>query len=125
MTISSGSPRTLHPMPGSVRRKLLGVGQLIAAVAVAGVLVAAVLLPFTGGLGLVARNSVQAFDEQPCDVDPGTPAQRSVMFAGTKGPAIATFYSQNREIIPARQIPDVMRKAIIAIEDRRFLEHHG
>jgi len=112
-------------MAGSVGRKFLGVAQLAAAVAVAGVLVAAVLLPFTGGLGLVARNSVQAFDEQPCDVDPGTPAQRSVMFAGTKGPAIATFYSQNREIIPPKQIPDVMRKAIIAIEDRRFLEHHG
>ena len=103
---------------------MLGVAQLTAAVAVAGVLVAAVLLPFTGGLGLVARNSVQAFDEQPCDVDPGTPAQSSVMIAG-KGTPIATFYSQNRQIIPASQIPAVMRKAIIAIEDRRFLEHHG
>ena len=58
-------------MAGSVGRKLLGVAQLIAAVAVAGVLVAAVLLPFTGGLGLVARNSVQAFDDQPCDVEAG------------------------------------------------------
>ena len=103
---------------------MLGVAQLTAAVAVAGVLVAAVLLPFTGGIGLVARNSVQAFDEQPCDVDPGTPAQSSVMIAG-KGTPIATFYSQNRQVIPASQIPAVMRKAIIAIEDRRFLEHHG
>ncbi len=111
-------------MAGSVRRKFLGVAQLIAAVAVAGVLVAAVLLPFTGGLGLVARNSVQAFDDQPCDVDPGTPAQASVMLAGGGG-QIAKFYSQNRQIIPIKQIPLVMRRAIIAIEDRRFLEHHG
>jgi membrane peptidoglycan carboxypeptidase len=106
---------------------MLGLAQLAAAVTVAGVLVAAVLLPFTGGLGLVARNSVQAFDAQPCDVDPGTPAQRSVMLAGDpKSPTLlATFYSQNRDVIPASQIPDKMRKAIIAIEDRRFLEHHG
>ena len=110
-------------MAGSVQRKLLGVAQLVAAIAVAGVLVAAVLLPFTGGLGLVARNSVQAFDEQPCDVDPGTPPQASVMYAGSG--QVAKFYSQNRQIIPVSQIPSVMRKAIIAIEDRRFLEHHG
>ena len=110
-------------MAGSVQRKLLGVAQLVAAVAVAGVLVAAVLLPFTGGLGLVARNSVQAFDEQPCDVDPGTPPQASIMYAASG--QVARFYSQNRQIIPISEIPSVMRKAIIAIEDRRFLEHHG
>jgi membrane peptidoglycan carboxypeptidase len=111
-------------MAGSVRRKLLGVAQLFAAVAVAGVLVAAVLLPFTGGLGLAARNSVQAFDDQPCDVDPGTPAQASIMYAAGGG-QMAKFYSQNRQIIDIKKIPLVMRRAIIAIEDRRFLEHHG
>lgn len=111
-------------MAGSVGRKFLGVAQLAAAVCVAGVLVAAVMLPFTGGLGLAARNSVQAFDEQPCDVDPGTPKQASTMFA-SDGTQIATFYTENRAIIPAAQIPQVMRRAIIAIEDRRFLEHHG
>src|SRR5918993_3787474 len=124
MPILSGSPRTLHRMAGSVRRKFLGVAQLFAAVAVAGVLVAAVLLPFTGGLGLAARNSVQAFDDQPCDVDPGTPAQASIMYAAGGG-QMAKFYSQNRQIIDIKKIPLVMRRAIIAIEDRRFLEHHG
>jgi membrane peptidoglycan carboxypeptidase len=112
-------------MAGSVGRKIVGVVQLGGAIGVAGVLVAAILLPFTGGLGLVARNSVRAFDEQPCDVDPGPPPQRSVMLSDNGGPAIATFYSQNREVIPYQDMPDVMRKAIIAIEDRRFLEHHG
>jgi membrane peptidoglycan carboxypeptidase len=123
MPILSGPARTLLAMAGSVGRKLFGVAQLAAAVSVAGVLVAAVLLPVTGGLGLAARNGVRAFDEQPCDVDPKTPPQSSVMYA--RGRPVATFYSQNREIVPASQIPDVMRKAIIAIEDRRFLEHHG
>lgn len=112
-------------MAGSAGRKLLGVAQLIAAVSVAGVLVAAVLLPFTGGLGLAARNSVQAFENQPCDVEDGSPTQGSVMYTAGGDLAITKFFSQNRQIIPANQIPQVMRQAIIAIEDRRFLEHHG
>ena len=111
-------------MAGPVGRKLLGVAQLIAAVGVAGVLIAAVLLPFTGGLGLAARNSVQAFDEQPCDVEVGTPDETSTMFAAD-GTTIATFYAQKRDVVAAKDIPKVMRQAIIAIEDRRFLEHHG
>lgn len=111
-------------MAGPVGRKLLGVAQLIGAVGVAGVLVAAVLLPVTGGIGLAARNSVQAFDDQPCDVDPGVPEQYSTMFA-SDGSVIATFYTQKRELVQAKDIPKVMRQAIIAIEDRRFLEHHG
>src|SRR5215218_9227422 len=104
-------------MAGPVARKFLGVAQLIGAVGVAGVLVAAVLLPFTGGLGLAARNSVQAFDEQPCDVDPGVPQQSSTMFAAD-GTTIASFYTQKREVVKAKDIPKVMRQALIAIEDR-------
>jgi membrane peptidoglycan carboxypeptidase len=111
-------------MAAPVARKLLGVVQLTAAVGVTGVLVAAVLLPVTGGLGLAARNSVQAFDDQPCDVEAGVPEQASVMYAAD-GTTIATFYSQNRQVVAAKQIPKVMRQAIVAIEDRRFYEHHG
>jgi membrane peptidoglycan carboxypeptidase len=125
MPILSAFPRSLHRMAGSAARKLLGVAQLIAAVAVAGVLVAAVLLPFTGGLGLAARNSVQAFEDQPCDIEDGTPSQSSSMVTAGGSLTITKFFSQNRQIVPANQIPPVMRQAIIAIEDRRFLEHHG
>ncbi len=98
--------------------------QLTAVVGVTGVLVAAVMLPVTGGLGLAARNGVQAFDEQPCDVEAGVPEQASTMYAAD-GTTIATFYTQNRTVVPATKIPKVMRQAIVAIEDRRFYEHHG
>jgi membrane peptidoglycan carboxypeptidase len=111
-------------MAGPVLRKAFGVVQLTAAVGVTGVLVAAVMLPFTGGLGLAARNSVQAFDDQPCDVEAGVPEQASVMYAAD-GTTIATFYAQNRQVVGAKQIPDIMRHAIVSIEDRRFYEHHG
>ncbi|HEY6745989.1 MAG TPA: transglycosylase domain-containing protein [Mycobacteriales bacterium] len=111
-------------MPGPVIRKAIGVVQLTAAVGVTGVLVAAVALPVTGGIGLAARNSVRAFDEQPCDVEAGVPEQASTMYAAD-GTTIATFYSQNRTVVPTKKIPKVMRQAIVAIEDRRFYEHHG
>ncbi|MFL6110191.1 MAG: transglycosylase domain-containing protein, partial [Catenulispora sp.] len=111
-------------MAGPFVRKLVGVVQLTGAVGVTGVLVAAVLLPVTGGLGLAARDSVQAFNDQPCDVEAGVPEQSSVMLA-RDGSTIATFYSQNRQVVRANQIPKVMRQAIVAIEDRRFYEHHG
>jgi membrane peptidoglycan carboxypeptidase len=111
-------------MAGPVVRKLVGVVQLTGAVGVTGILVAAVLLPVTGGLGLAARDSVQAFNDQPCDVEAGVPEQSSVMLA-RDGSTIATFYSQNRQVVKATQIPKVMRQAIVAIEDRRFYEHHG
>jgi len=120
----SALPRSLHRMAGPVVRKLVGVVQLTGAVGVTGILVAAVLLPVTGGLGLAARDSVQAFNDQPCDVEAGVPEQSSVMLA-RDGSTIATFYSQNRQVVPARAIPKVMRQAIVAIEDRRFYEHHG
>jgi membrane peptidoglycan carboxypeptidase len=105
-------------------RKALAVVKLTLAVAVAGLLVAGMLLPFAGGVGVAARNSVQAFDDQPCDVSPTTPAQASVIYT-TNGKPIARFYSQNREIVPLAKIAPVARKAVVAIEDRRFYEHHG
>jgi membrane peptidoglycan carboxypeptidase len=88
------------------------------------VLVAAVALPVTGGVGLAARNTVRAFDDQPCDVEAGVPEQASTMYAAD-GSTIASFYSQNRTVVPSSKIPKVMRQAIVAIEDRRFYEHHG
>ena len=100
----SALTRSLHRMAGPVVRKLVGVVQLTGAVGVTGVLVAAVLLPVTGGLGLAARDSVQAFNDQPCDVEAGVPEQSSVMLAHD-GSTIATFYSQNRQVVRGQPDP--------------------
>ncbi len=112
------------PAPNAAA-KSFGVVKLTLAVAVAGLLVAGLLLPFVGGLGIAARNSVQAFDDQPCDVTPGTPAQASIVYAADGRTQIARLYSQNREIVPLSKIALVAQKAVVAIEDRRFYEHHG
>ena len=38
---------------------------------------------------------------------------------------IAHFYDKQRIVVPSANIADVMKKAIIAIEDKRFYEHNG
>ena len=52
-------------------------------------------------------------------------SQRFTGIISADGTTIAKFYTQKRQVVPARAIPKVMRQAIISIEDRRFLEHHG
>lgn len=42
------------------------------------------------------------------------------------GKRIATLYgAENRTLVTSKQIPEVVKQATIAIEDRRFYEHHG
>jgi len=38
---------------------------------------------------------------------------------------IGEFGEEHRDFIPIAQMPDLMKKALIAIEDSRFYEHHG
>lgn len=35
------------------------------------------------------------------------------------------YYSEDRELVKIEEIPDIMKKSIIAIEDKTFYEHHG
>jgi len=41
------------------------------------------------------------------------------------GSVIAEFYIERREFIPYYKIPESVKKAFIAIEDKRFYKHHG
>ena len=90
----------------------------------ASVLVAALLFPVVGGLGLmsnrasaiVANGSVQVLEGD-------VPAVTTMVDA--KGNTIAWLYSQRRFEVPSDKIADTMKLAIIAIEDKRFSEHNG
>ncbi len=41
------------------------------------------------------------------------------------GELIGEFGEERRNLTPIREIPDVMKNAVLAIEDARFFEHHG
>ncbi len=92
--------------------------------ALAGVLVAGILLPVVGGLGLAAKGSADSFENLPADLKVPPLAQRSRLLAAD-GSTLATFFYENRVNVPIAQVPPVMRNALIAIEDSRFYQHNG
>jgi membrane peptidoglycan carboxypeptidase len=91
---------------------------------VAGLLLAGMLLPIVGGVGLLARTGANDFESLPSELEITALPQISRILAAD-GSTLATFYFQNRITVPLKRVPDVMQKAIIAVEDVRFYEHHG
>ncbi|MBV9293715.1 MAG: penicillin-binding protein [Frankiales bacterium] len=101
------------------RLGLLGVISVVA-----GVLLAGMLLPIVGGIGLLARTGANDFARLPSELEIGPPPQVSRILAAD-GSTIANFYFQDRVNVALSHVPDVMQKALIAVEDVRFYEHHG
>jgi len=117
---------THPPYPGRVRARgfLDRIGLLAAVSAVAGILMAGMLLPIVGGIGLIARAGANDFESLPSALKESPLPQVSRILAAD-GSTIATFYAEDRIPASLSQVPDVMQKALIAIEDVRFYEHHG
>lgn len=91
---------------------------------VTGVLFAAAALPFVGSLGIGVRKAIDSFNALPAVLDTPPLALQTVILAAD-GTRIATIYSQNRTEVPLSQVSPYVRQAIVAIEDSRFLDHHG
>ena len=89
-----------------------------------GVLAAGVAIPVVGAGGAVARNGVEFFDELPEDLTVGSLSQQSRIL-WSDGSPMATFYYENRILVPLSSVAPVMRQAVLAIEDSRFYEHNG
>jgi membrane peptidoglycan carboxypeptidase len=111
-------------MSESARLRQSALVKLVAAIAVAGLLVAAMLLPFVGGAGLVARNSSTLLDALPVELTNQTPNGNTKVLAAD-GKLITEFYENNRSPVAPDQISPVMKQAIVDIEDSRFYEHNG
>lgn len=101
------------------------VGKLIAALVAAGVLVAGLLLPYVGGLGLAARHEASKFLNTQCNLTESPPPRKTTLYARDGKTVIATLFKEDRVPIPLTQVPDYLQAALIATEDRRFYEHHG
>ena len=113
---------SLRPAPdsGFVTRLTLFLGISV----LSGVLVAGLALPLVGALGLAARQSADGFQALPAELEIPPVPERSRILA-SDGSLIATFYEENRVVVPLTDVAPVMRKAIIAIEDSRFYRHSG
>ncbi len=97
--------------------------KLASAVVVAGVLVAGLVLPWVGGVGLLARASVPSAGQLPAELTGDVPGNTRVLAAD--GSLLTTFYANDRVSVTSEQIAPVVKQAVIAIEDARFFEHSG
>jgi penicillin-binding protein 1A len=98
------------------RRRRRSRGTTIARVILVGILACLVgVTSFVGGL-LAA----------PIDFAVPPPPKSALLLASDGRTQFATIRpQQRRDIVPAKDIPLVMRQAIISAEDERFLEHKG
>ncbi|WP_433502144.1 transglycosylase domain-containing protein [Pseudonocardia halophobica] len=101
-----------------------GVRRLAVLVVVAGVLVAGMLFPFAGGIGLLAGAVSDSAVGTNADLKAGVlPAVTTVEDA--TGRTVASLYDQYRVPVESDRISQAMKASIVAIEDRRFYEHGG
>jgi membrane peptidoglycan carboxypeptidase len=99
-------------------------GVLLGVLVIAGVVAALIAVPFVGGLGVITRSAIENFEALPASLDTPPLPQRTLLLAAD-GTTLATLYYQNRVEVPLGEIAPIMRQAIVAVEDSRFLQHHG
>jgi len=106
----------------TILSKLVKLGALIVIV---GVLAAGLLVPYVGGMGLIAKAGADKFLNTVCKLPDESVQQKSSMYASDGTTRIATFFDQNRVVIPFAQMPKIAIGALVSTEDRRFYDHHG
>ncbi|GIG41041.1 penicillin-binding protein [Cellulomonas phragmiteti] len=91
---------------------------------IGGVLAAGLVLPGVAVANGITGMSVTAFDDLPSELEQKPLPEKSEILAAD-GTLLATFYDQNRIVVPLSEIAPIMQQAVIAVEDRRFYEHSG
>jgi membrane peptidoglycan carboxypeptidase len=119
-------------MADSVRRSVEAVdvptdrsailGGIVRYSILAGLIVAAMIIPGAAYAGLTVRSLSNALTELPTQLDDGPTAQTTRMLS-SDGKQLAFFYQENRQDVPLTKINRNMQKAILAIEDNRFYKH--
>ncbi|PEG37383.1 penicillin-binding protein, partial [Mycolicibacterium agri] len=103
-------------------------GVLIAKLAgyclLAGVVVAAMMFPLAGGVGLLSNRASDVVAGGSAQLLEGDVPQVTTM-VDTEGNPIAWLYSQRRFEVPSEKIANTIKLAIVSIEDKRFTEHNG
>jgi membrane peptidoglycan carboxypeptidase len=99
--------------------------KLAGALLATGILAAGFMLPYVGGLGLVARHEASRFLNTTCDLTETQPPQKTNIYARDGKTLIATIFSQDRVPVTLQQVPKYLQQALVSTEDRRFYSHHG
>ncbi|NUP61299.1 MAG: penicillin-binding protein [Nonomuraea sp.] len=96
--------------------------RLTGAALAAGVVTAAIVLPAVGGTGAMFVSASEELNIKPEDLKEPPLAEKTTVL-DAKGDQIAQFYEEYRENVTLDQVADIMKTAIISIEDYRFYEH--
>ncbi|WP_433369344.1 transglycosylase domain-containing protein [Streptosporangium sp. CA-115845] len=96
--------------------------RLAAVGTAAGVLVAGIALPAVGGAGLGIVSATNGLNLNPEELVEPPPAEVTVV-QDARGREIARFYEEYREVVKLDKVAEVMKTAIVSIEDYRFYEH--
>lgn len=73
----------------------------------------------TGCSGLVR------LEPRGADLELAPPVETSVVVDADGGPLAELHAEQDRDLVPLSRIPQVLRDAVVAVEDARFYEHGG
>ena len=115
--------RTLRSVPRNASSPTRLLYALLVSV-LTGLLLAAAAFPIVGSLGLTAKAGADEFLVLPVALEDRDLNQRSRILAAD-GSEIAVLYKENRVEATLLEIPELTRKAVIAIEDSRFYAHNG
>jgi membrane peptidoglycan carboxypeptidase len=103
----------------------LNAASLVLCGLIAGVVVAAALFPGVAMSGLLAKESLERFDELPAELTVLDGPQISYIYASDGTTLLATMYDENRRNIGLDDVPQVMIDALLSAEDKNFYEHIG
>ncbi|MEZ0447004.1 penicillin-binding protein [Cellulomonas sp. ICMP 17802] len=119
------------PNPARQRGRQVNVFQALALLlsfalvaGVGGVLAAGLVLPGVAAANGVTDLTVTAFDDLPTELNEATLPEKSEIRAAD-GQLLATFFVQNRVVVPLTEISPLLQHAVIATEDKRFYQHAG
>ncbi|MBF9314780.1 penicillin-binding protein [Bifidobacteriaceae bacterium NR002] len=107
-------------------RRVLALFLTYVTLCVAGGVAASILfVPGVMSVNSVVKTVVPSLRVDGIDFDVTALPQKSRLYASDGKTIIATFYAQNRTVVPLRRISQYMQQAMVAREDRRFFEHSG
>ena len=107
-------------------RRVLALFLTYITLCVAGGVVSSILfVPGVMSVNSVVKSVVPSLRVDGIDFDVTALPQKSRLYASDGKTVIATFYAQNRTVVPLRRISQYMQQAMVAREDRRFFEHSG
>lgn len=107
-------------------RRVLALFLTYVMLCVAGGVAASVMfVPSVMSVNNVVKAVVPSLRVDGIDFDVTALPQKSRLYASDGKTVIATFYAQNRTVVPLRSISQYMQRAMVAREDRRFFEHSG